>query len=358
MASGDGLVVRVRPPGGRLTQAQAAGLAALAGAHGSGVIDLSSRANLQLRGVREGSHAALVEGLRALGLVDASVAAEARRNIVVTPFTDAAADALAAELAEALAAASDLALPGKFGFAVDTGARPVLRGVSADVRIERLGEALLLRADGLDAGRLTTDPVADALALARWFLRAGGAPEGRGRMAALVARCRPDGFDVAPAEHAPEPAPEPVPGLVAQGALVGLAFGQMQAGTLAALAALGPIRATPWRMLLVEGLTEMPRLQGLITDPADPLRRVVACTGAPHCPQALGPTRALARALAPQLPPGCLLHVSGCAKGCAHPRTADLTLVARGRGYDLVRAGRAADPAFLSYPGTPDALPI
>ena len=354
MASGDGLVVRVRPPGGRLTQAQAAGLAALAGAHGSGVIDLSSRANLQLRGVREGSHGALVEGLRALGLVDASVAAETRRNIVVTPFADAAADALAAALAEALAAAADLALPGKFGFAVDTGVRPVLRRVSADVRIERLGEALLLRADGLDVGRMTSDPVADALALARWFLRAGGAPDGRGRMAALVARCRPKGFEVAPAA----PAPEPVPGLVAQGALVGLAFGQMQAGTLAALAALGPIRATPWRMLLVEGVSAMPPLHGLITDPADPLRRVVACTGAPHCPQALGPTRGLARALAPQLPPGCLLHVSGCAKGCAHPRSADLTLVARGRGYDLVRAGTAADAAFLSYPGTPDALSL
>ena len=354
MASGDGLVVRVRPPGGRLTQRQAAGLADLVAAHGSGVIDLSSRANLQLRGVREGSHAALVEGLRGLGLIDASIAAEARRNIVVTPFADAAADALAAGLAEALAAAGDLVLPAKFGFAVDTGARPALRGVSADVRIERLGDALVLRADGLDAGRLTRDPVADALALARWFLRSGGAPEGRGRMAALVARCRPEGFDVAPAEAAPEPAP----GLVAQGALVGLGFGQMQAGTLAALAALGPIRATPWRMLLVEGVRAMPDLQGLITDPADPLRRVVACTGAPHCPQALGPTRALARALAPQLPPGCLLHVSGCAKGCAHPRPADLTLVARGRGYDLVRAGTAADAAFLSYPGTPDALSL
>ena len=152
MASGDGLVVRVRPPGGRLTQRQAAGLANLAGAHGSGVIDLSSRANLQLRGVRTDSHAQLVEGLRGLRLVDASVAAETRRNIVVTPFADAAADALAAGLAEALAAAGDLGLPAKFGFAVDTGARPVLRGVSADVRIERLGEAFLLRADGLTWG--------------------------------------------------------------------------------------------------------------------------------------------------------------------------------------------------------------
>ncbi|HRO16362.1 MAG TPA: precorrin-3B synthase, partial [Paracoccus sp. (in: a-proteobacteria)] len=102
MQSGDGLVVRVRPPGGRLTQAQAAGIAGLARAHGSGLIDLSARANVQLRGVRGDSHAPLIEDLRALGLVDDSIAVETRRNIVVTPFADAGTDALAAELAAAL----------------------------------------------------------------------------------------------------------------------------------------------------------------------------------------------------------------------------------------------------------------
>ena len=51
MASGDGLVVRIRPHGGRLSAAQAAGIAAAALAHGNGEIDLSARANLQLRGI-------------------------------------------------------------------------------------------------------------------------------------------------------------------------------------------------------------------------------------------------------------------------------------------------------------------
>jgi precorrin-3B synthase len=53
---------------------------------------------------------------------------------------------------------------------------------------------------------------------------------------------------------------------------------------------------------------------------ADPLRRVFACTGAPGCLQAHQPTRDLARALAPLVPKGAVLHVSGCAKGCALPR--------------------------------------
>lgn len=49
MLSGDGLVVRVRPHGGRLAATQAAGIAELAARHGNGLIDVTSRANLQVR---------------------------------------------------------------------------------------------------------------------------------------------------------------------------------------------------------------------------------------------------------------------------------------------------------------------
>lgn len=137
----------------------------------------------------------------------------------------------------------------------------------------------------------------------------------------------------------------PSVGACPQGLLVGLAFGQTDAATLARLADCGALRLTPWRMVLVEGLTEPPGIPGLIHDPADPLLNVTACTGAPGCPQARGATRALARDLAPHLPIGRHLHVSGCAKGCAHPGAAALTLVAEGAGrYGLILNGTAADP--------------
>lgn len=67
MESGDGLVVRVRPPGGRLTAAQGRALAAAARIHGNGLIDLTARASLQLRGASAAGHAALVAELRAAG---------------------------------------------------------------------------------------------------------------------------------------------------------------------------------------------------------------------------------------------------------------------------------------------------
>ena len=101
-------------------------------------------------------------------------------------------------------------------------------------------------------------------------------------------------------------------------------------------------------MLLIVGASELPAIPGLITDPADPILRITACTGAPGCPQALGDTRHLARQLAPHLPPGRTLHLSGCAKGCAHPGPADLTLTATGQAYDLIRNGTAsATPSLI-----------
>ena len=344
MLSGDGWVVRLRVPMGRLSEDQARGVAALARAHGNGLIDLSSRANLQLRGVTEAGHTPLIHGLRALGLVDDSAETEARRNLTITPFWQAgdATERLAIDLTQALVwDAPDL--PGKFGFAADTGPSPVLQTTPADIRLERdTAGGLILRADGMALGLPVGEAtaVAQAMALARWFVASGGMRDGRGRMAGLIAAgVRPDGHTVAPAQ----PALPPLPGDIAGGTLVALAFGQIEAGTLALLADHGPIRLTPWRMLLVEGATNLPMIPGLIRDADDPLLSVIACTGAPGCPQAFGSTRDIARQLAPHLQ-GRLLHVSGCAKGCAHPRSADVTLTATGAGFDLIRGGIACAP--------------
>lgn len=350
MMSGDGLVVRVRPRGGRLTREQARGIAGLSTRFGNGLIDLSARANVQLRGVTDASHGPLIDGLRDLGLIDRSTEAEARRNIVITPFWaegDGTAD-LTARLTEALAADSAPQTPGKFGYAVDCGAVPVLRDISADIRIERDGAGhFLLRADGASNGmRVTIESAAPAaLALARWFLSSGGAPVGRGRMAAHLARGAKLPLEFAQAEAPRTTAPETTPGLVGMGVLVGLEFGQIRAETLSFLAGYGSLRMTPWRMILIEGAGSLPDLPGLITAPDDPRLRAIACTGAPGCPQGLAATRDLARALAPSLPRGQTLHISGCAKGCAHPAPAPLTLVAQANGsFDLVRGGAAADP--------------
>jgi precorrin-3B synthase len=347
MLSGDGLVVRLRPRGGRLSSAQAAGIAELSARRGSGLIDLTSRANLQIRGVRDDSHEPLIEGLDRLGLVDAELYAETQRNVLVSPFWNAGDDvqSLAAELEQALAR-RPLGLPEKFGFAVDCGETRVLAQAPADIRIECGGDGrLIVRADGALCGRFVArgEAIDAALSLAEWFVASGGVKGGRGRMAAhLTGAALPDGFagDAAPAPMTASPEP----GIREGGALVGLAFGQLQSATLHHLATLAPgLRMTPWRMIFLEGLREMPVHDGLVTRANDPLLRIIACTGAPGCPEARGQTRALAASLAPHLPKNLTLHVSGCAKGCAHPGPSEITLVGATDGYDLVRHGSPRD---------------
>jgi precorrin-3B synthase len=348
MLSGDGLVVRLRPRGGRLSADQAVGIADLSRRYGNGLIDLTSRANLQIRGVREASHEALVIGLDRLGLVDDDQAMEAQRNIMVAPLWDQGDDtqSLASELERALASRG-LGLPEKFGFAIDCDVSRVLTRAPADIRIERGADSdLTVRADGAFEGRVVSrgEAIDMALSLAEWFLSSSGVRDGRGRMAThLASGARlPDAL-TGKAKPAPAAA-SPSPGIHASGALVGLAFGQMQSETLSFLAGLAPgLRLTPWRMMLVEGLREMPQHQGLVTRADDPLLRVVGCTGAPACPEAHTETRKLAASLAPDLPADTCLHVSGCAKGCAHPGPSDVTLVGTSDGFDLVRDGSPRD---------------
>lgn len=348
MMSGDGLVVRVRPFGGRLKRAQPDGIAALAAAHGNGRIDLSSRGNVQIRGVREEALEALTDGLRGLALLDASADVESRRNVLVAPFWKSGdeTETLAAELTDALAAADAPDLPVKFGFAVDCGAAPVLQDASADIRVERAAQGgLILVADGAGFGKPVTGATAvpEAMNLARWFVRHRGAVK---RMATLLEMgiALPAGFETPRQTQAYGS----TPGMTEQGALVGFAFGQTTAQTLAALAKHGALRMTPWRMVLVENAATMPDIAGLVTDPDDPLLRVVACTGAPACTQGLAETRGLARELAPHVNLGQLVHVSGCAKGCAHPKAAPLTVTATPNGLSLIRNGCAGDTPIHS----------
>jgi len=142
MLSGDGLIVRVRPVCASLSLAQMRGIAEAAARFGNGHIDLTRRANLQIRGVSEATLSPLLEVLRALGLIDEQPEAEAVRNILVNPLAGLDPDEvldmrpLARELAAMLAAEPlAWALPGKFAFALDGGGALPLTDERADIRL-------------------------------------------------------------------------------------------------------------------------------------------------------------------------------------------------------------------------------
>ncbi|MDO7836659.1 cobalamin biosynthesis protein CobG [Sphingobium sp. HBC34] len=358
MTAGDGLLVRVRPPLGRIDGGQLAGLCDAAMAHGNGLIDLTSRANLQLRGVSAQGWQSLIARLFALGLVHADPVLESRRALLIAPDWQSGDDSarIAGELAERLAELPDL--PAKTGFLIDAGMARRLAGEAGDFRIERSATGgLILRADGRSTGiAVTRDKAVDALiALAHWFVASGGAQAGR------MARHAAPLPDWAQGDIAPASATAPVrPGRHPLGFVYGAPFGQVAAATLARLAP-HALRLTPWRTLIVQG-SAGDAIDGLLRDASDPLLRVDACPGQPRCPQATVETRALARSLAPHV--SGRLHVSGCAKGCARAAPADLCLTGREGRYDLARNASAAAPpqqagldrsAILDLLGVPDA---
>lgn len=347
MMAGDGLLVRVRPPLGQLTVSQALGLGEAARRHGNGLIDLTNRAALQIRGVTGQSHRPLLEELIALGLTDPGPTREARRNIVLTPDWTEGDDS--ANIAQSLLAHLDgfPDLPAKTGIAIDTGPAPALTHVPADFRFERSDDGtLLLRAEGHALGTPASVETAaqDLIALMRWFLATGGGTSGR------MARHRAP-LPVTP-RVAPAP-PRPLQQLLAKapGPFHGIPFGQLDAGRLAALAA-GPgvtaLRLTPWRGLILKDGTAHP-----LHAWTDPLLRADACPGMPACPQASVATRGLAARLAPHVQGS--LHVSGCAKGCARPRPADIVLTGHQGRFDLGFKARAGSPPARSNL-TPDQI--
>lgn len=339
MLSGDGWVMRVRPWMGELTAAQAMALCDVAQRYGTGTLELTSRANVQIRGVAAADQDAVIEALSGADLLDADPDHEGRRNLVMTPDWEVGdtTHGLACALTEAFAGLPEL--PGKFGYVIDTGPTAWVTDAPGDIRFERgVGAELILVADGATAGRLVTQATALAALkeMVAWFVETGGRKTGRMARHLKVRKLPCEwtavqrrGHDASPRVH---------------GTILGVPFGALDARDLREFvrsAAVNVVRILPGRRLLALGCdTAIPK--GFCAAD-DPLLNVHACIGAPGCPQAHGPTREVARALAATLPRGGTLHVSGCAKGCAHPRVADRTLVATKDGFDLVSEGAPWD---------------
>lgn len=351
MATGDGLLVRVKPPGGVLTGAAARLLAAEAERHGNGVLELTSRASLQVRGLSDESVGRFARAMVAAGLASADRAAERRRSVIATPLAgvdpaaDAATAAITAELERALEA-EHFELPAKFGFLVDGGGVLPASG-AADVRVRLFAGHAEIGCGGEEVAIVGKQAVVAAALL---LARAAGGRRMRDCVAAEMfaaaglrtqrgSKARESGTAIGAI------------GGVAFGA--GLRFGSTTAAVWAGLADLaerhgdGTLRLTASRAVLLAGARDSEALRGalaalgLITDPDDPLLRVAACPGRPACAAATVVTRDFGALLRP--PVGCTIHVSGCEKGCAHPGPAWLTLVGQGGRFEVVRDGRAAE---------------
>jgi precorrin-3B synthase len=406
MQSGDGLIVRVRPRCGVLGLDELVVLADAAGCFGNGHIDLTRRANLQIRGVGEENLSALQDVIGGLGLLDPTPEQESVRNVMISPLAGIDPtevldiSGIAGQLAGMLASEQALwALPSKFGFVVDGCGSLTLADERADIRLAAIRNgADPAVAVGLDTkagidwlGSVSPASAATVAVDAAYAFLDVMSHGTRQRMRDLSAE------GLASLRSAMRPRLDPLTrdlrkfnvssdrrvGLLDLGSgrfAVGVAapFGRVETDQLRKLAgemaAFGvrEIRLSPWRILYAEvpgasagqAILDAASAAGFIADPFDPLLKIEACPGAPACRSTNLDTRGNARRLAALLPRFGFegtVHVSGCAKGCAKSGAADLTLVGADALYGIVRNGTAQDRpasscAFATLVADPGAI--
>jgi precorrin-3B synthase len=383
MMTGDGLLVRLLPIGTIALDAFAA-LCAAARQHGNGIIEVTSRGSIQIRGLSAASAPRF-----AAAVADLGIAAADGLPVLINPLASLDAEdiidagALAADLRLALAQRS-LApeLSAKVSVAIDGGGAIDLDGIAADVRLRAQavnGVAALYVSVGGDRQRAAhlgcvagQDGVEVTIRLLEVLAQRGRvrarevlAAEGIAAFRSAVEDLLITAVSRRDSGHRRK---EPLglhglrDGTFAYG--VGLAFGHADATSLQRLsetaeaAGASGMRAAPGRVLIIIGLTQQTsspfaaaaEALGFIVRSDDPRRHVVACAGAPICASADIAARALAPqiavAVAPQLDGSSKIHISGCAKGCAHPAAAALTIVGTSSGCALIANGSTRDAPF------------
>ncbi|MFC4072500.1 precorrin-3B synthase [Actinoplanes subglobosus] len=385
-AAADGMLARVRLPGGMLSGAQLRSLRELAEEFGDGCLELTSRANLQLRALRPGDAPALAARLRSAGLLP-SPTHDNVRNIAAPPLPGSLLRALVGRLDLAIQADATLAaLPGKFLFAIgqvplasDVAAVPVPPStvVPCPPAASAVDGPFVIRLGGHDTGLRAgyDDVVPTMVAAAHAFLaeraeqRSGSAAawrlreliDGPARITARLAATLgvpPDpvtvtpGVTIVPVDVAvPVEAPEPgdligvLPqedGLAAVAALVPL--GRLDGVPMRVLEAAELLVVTPWRGVVVADLPPAAapawadRLAGagLAVAPGSPWSGVTACAGRPGCAKSLSDVRADATAAA-RFVDGLPVHWVGCARACGSPAGAHVRAEATTDGYLITR---------------------
>jgi sulfite reductase beta subunit-like hemoprotein len=359
----DGGLARIRLAGGRVTASQLGGVLAAAEL-GSGLVEITGRANLQVRGLPGGVEPRLAELLGAAGLLP-SPPHDRARNILASPVAGrhprslAATDAIVDALDRGICADPDLAgLPGRFLFAVDDGTGMAL-GRGADLALVATGGAgegeFALLIAGVAAGErvVASEAAAIALRAARAFLELRAdddahawhvreLADGRERVAsALGVQLRSEG-DVAPLAGATENGSVPAlrPGLLDQGdghvAVTALApMGRLERPTLEGLAEAlaehgAEARLSPSRTLTAvdlssadaSSLAERLERLDLIVEPASGWAGLSTCAGPGFCAKARLDVRAAARRRAVARGSGAPVeHWSACERRCGEPAT-------------------------------------
>ncbi len=355
----DGVLLRIRLPGGMITAAQLAALSTVSSELGSGTLELTARGNLQLRGITDAAAVAdaIVPLFTQAGLLP-SATHERVRNIVASPLSgrvggNADVRPWVGDLDATICAEPRLAeLGGRFWFSLDDGSADV-SGLGADVGAHVFEDGCALLLIGRDTGiRLAVgDVIKTLVAIALRFTEIRGTSWRINELSDiqhLIPGVELTGTPFPPRTKPPVGWISQEDGRVALGAAVPL--GVLPARVAEYLAAIeAPLVITPWRSVLVcdldEGVADVALRVlaplGVVFDERSPWLNVSACTGSPGCARSVADVRAdAAQSLqadsALQTDSAEHRHFVGCDRACGSPPSGQV-LVATGDGYRALR---------------------
>ena len=353
MQTGDGLLARIRLAGGRIDPVRLEQLATICGTYGNGIIEITARGNLQVRGLTAPAVPHFARDVRQVIDIETGLVVETPPLAGDDPLEFVDPRPLAAGI-KAFSMPLTARLGPKVSVIVDGNGQIGLGALKADLRLVAVGKDRWLLSIGATLLGTTHHPLACA-ELALTALASLG-PQARADdldMADLMASL---GSLVEPSAPVDQPSSSPIGDFMLKDHTatgLGLPFGSIAWHAIGALAdgawrfGITEFRLAPHHGLLAihadQSLLDEALEVGFITRPSDNRTRISACIGSDGCASGHIPARAVASRLAATLAPGMSLHVSGCTKGCAHPRRAALTLVGRPDGYGLVIDGKAGD---------------
>jgi precorrin-3B synthase len=400
LPTGDGLLLRLIPIG-TIALAAFAALCTAAQRHGNGIVEITARGSIQVRGLNAISAHKFANEIAALGMAAADgvpVLCNPLAGLDAEEILDALT--LAATLRGALAQQSIAErLDPKVSVIIDGGGPFNLARVDADFRLsaQLVNGKPALRigvggdaANAVDLGLIVPEEALEVVSrLLSVLAQRGSTMRASDVIAAEGAIPFHDALASARAASAMQFAPGGATNLNLISASsqskdaiglhklrdsslacgIGLAFGHAEASLLekvagaAAAAGARGLRTAPNRALLAIGLSPQDTATfiaaadqlGFVTHASDPRRHVIACAGAPLCVSGYIAARALApriaAAAAPYLGDGSTLHISGCGKGCAHAGAASLTVVGAVDHCALIaNNGCARDAPFGTAP--------
>jgi precorrin-3B synthase len=373
------MLIRIRTPGGLISGAQLKAVARAAREFSHPTIDITARANIQLRGIRQEDLAALFEVLASAGLIP-SGEHDRVRNIVTSPLAGLDSEelfdtrSLVRRLDQELIGDSALAnLPPKFSFLLDGGGRR-FDADTADLGLTAVAIAGAVRmhltvggtATGLgvnvdratecmlEAARACLD-ISTAYGISSRGRKIASVPEAFAdlmrRLSGLLLECpspanlskiSPTPIGILPGNH-----PDSVH------IIPSIPLGRMTAAQAEVIAESvmqyeGDLRLASWRGVVLgampasAGEDVLHKLQtvGLSCDNSDGYGGLAACAGLSGCASALTDVRRDAAVLARRLAGGGVdrrwtVNFSGCDKRCAMRNGATVELVATASGYSL-----------------------